>query len=501
MCHKQNATDSASENSDKDSTEMNVSLGWIRRQFGRVLEVFVILQFVAGASIFFCGIFFLLWSVAPAASLEAGSYMLLAFFVIGRALLGLVGYYTNNFCLLFSYGVLLLVTFVIRTIMILVRLKINTGPEDLIIPPLLKAVPGAFSAPIELICSLLECSQAFCSFYLCWIVTKTNSFEKEVGESNINLNIANEVAKYLSERKLSCKIEDKMALESEEKDYCDNKNIEETSRKMSMQSQQPENADQSKHKTPLKGILHHQPNYYSQSNLDTDIIPTQSHQMYQHHQCPVKGVPENKKDLEDIDYFNVYRKYPRPHHPKPKKVEKLEMIDKERFDMKDRQQDEDDDVEVIENIDAIVEDYHNNNHHVHHYQQQQQQPQAPPNMPNQSEYYPQHQITDRQPQWNYCANYIQQQQQLHQHEPTNYEPIYSNEPRMTPKYHKPMMIDSPTVLMPETMTNSMEIARALSPIPPSEMNSPLLYDQTNMYHRYGSTDDAHTYINYPPMYR
>lgn len=107
MRQKQNAehsTDSESA-SDKDST-VEVSLRWIHSQISRVLEVFIILQFVTGAFIFFTGIFLLLWAVTPSTSLQAGSYMLLAFFINFRALLGLFGNSSDNFCLLASYGVL-----------------------------------------------------------------------------------------------------------------------------------------------------------------------------------------------------------------------------------------------------------------------------------------------------------------------------------------------------------------------------------------------------------
>ncbi|KAI2800133.1 hypothetical protein BLOT_014042 [Blomia tropicalis] len=134
--------DHESDTSSKESETVEVPLRLIHRQIGRVLELFIILQFVTGAFIFFLGIFLLLWSVAPATSLKAGSYMLLAFYVIGRALLGLVGFHIDNFCLLFSYGVLLVATFVIRTIFTLVRLKIMAGADpELIIPSILQACP------------------------------------------------------------------------------------------------------------------------------------------------------------------------------------------------------------------------------------------------------------------------------------------------------------------------------------------------------------------------
>lgn len=92
--------------SDKDSSTMEVPLRWVHNQISRVLEMFIILQFVTGAFLFFVGIFLLLWAVTPSTSLVAGSYMLLAFFINFRALLGLFGNSSDNFCLLASYGVL-----------------------------------------------------------------------------------------------------------------------------------------------------------------------------------------------------------------------------------------------------------------------------------------------------------------------------------------------------------------------------------------------------------
>lgn len=185
-------------NGDDNSAQYKVSLEWLGKKFGSFLELFLIFQFGAGIFLFFAGIFFLVWAVAPTASLQAGSYMLIAFFIIGRALLGIIGYYTKNFCLIFSYGVILLVTFVLRTIMIMVRLKITVSPDHrLNIPPLLQAAPGAMATYIEMICAVFEFLQTLGTFSFCWIMNKQTAINKEEDESKLTLNIANQVARYL----------------------------------------------------------------------------------------------------------------------------------------------------------------------------------------------------------------------------------------------------------------------------------------------------------------
>lgn len=195
-------------NDDDNSAQYKVSLEWLEKKFGSFLELFLIFQFGAGILLFFAGIFFLVWAVAPTASLQAGSYMLIAFFIIGRALLGIIGYYTKNFCLLFSYGVILLVTFVLRTIMIMVRLKITVSPDHrLNIPPLLQAAPGAMATYIEMICAVFEFLQTLGTFAFCWIMNKQTAINKEEDESKLTLNIANQVARYLYQQETANKME------------------------------------------------------------------------------------------------------------------------------------------------------------------------------------------------------------------------------------------------------------------------------------------------------
>lgn len=472
MRQKRSNEDSENEITDTDSVEsFDVSLHWLRRQFGRVLEMFIILQFITGAFVFFCGIFFLLWSVVPAASLKAGSYMLLAFFIIGRALLGLVGYYSDNFCLLFSYGSLLLATFVVRTILILVRLKITTSPDDqLHIPPLLMAAPGALETPIEILCSLLECSQAVCAFYLCWIVSKVKSFEKDSDESKINVNIATEIAKYLSDLKSDEKKDS--TLDSDAKSDASN---EVSSVIQERKASIPVVAEQDR-KTPLKGILHHQSNYYSQSVMATDMIPTPSHQPYrQHHQChstkqPTMAPVTTSADVEVPDYFNMYRKYPRPHHPRRRRKSSAKPKP-EPLESQQQQQQYDSEPMAISDVEenfpvATVDDYHNNNQpDIQNQPQTLQQQQQPPGASE----YPYYQNIE---QWNYRyenrENYCQN--------PDYTQQLYS-------EVHPGLV-------------------RAASPIPPTpEMNSPLLYERNPYYGTIGYSENTYASHVLPTMYR
>lgn len=469
MRHKNNAdqSDSKSDSSDNDST-VEVSLRWIHRQIGRVLEIFIILQFVAGSFIFFAGIFLLLWAVIPGTALKAGSYMLLAFYVIGRAILGLVGCYTDNFCLLFSYGTLLVATFVVRTILTLVRLKITNGDDDqLLIPPLLQASPGALSAPIELICSVLEFSQAFCSFYMCYIISKTESIEKSVEESR--LNVATEIAKYLTDQEASRRGNEGKATiivghsskeVNEEKAECEKKRTdtsEETESGVKTDLPRPYcPSKQGKGQpVPLKGILH-------QSSVQAE----------QYTLSPGKSA-------EQVDYFAQFRKYPhqvsaRPPRPTQLSCQKHSFPEGLLNNESNCQAGPDE-----EDLDQLVDDFNNNTKNTSN---------APMFMtgpgPNfQYSHYPKEALDRRE--WESAPMYDNEQQ-----------PEYTNVSNVTP----------------------IERLRAISPTAPSQLNasspsSPLLYDnRMALYYDYGSTKGAnpcqqtpqyHHYPQYPhqQMYR
>ncbi|XP_027197967.2 uncharacterized protein LOC113792253 [Dermatophagoides pteronyssinus] len=324
--HEDNDNDD-DDNDDNDNDDGQISLEWLEKKFGRMLEIFLIIQFSLGICLFFTGIFFLVWAVASTATLQAGSYMLLAFFIIGRALLGIIGYYTENFCLLFSYGVILLATFVFRTIIMMIRLKIMVSPDhQLPIPPLLQAAPGAMSTYIELILAIFECLQVFVTFYLCWLWTKKRSISREEDETKLTLNIANEVARYLHRKELSMIQNRKKSsifidnTDSNEKTSNDN-NVVEKRRKSSAidmrkqsimidQQQQQQNTNVNTNvinnpsssllpqsSIPLKSILH-QPNITTSINRQQQqhqesTSTTQTHQQpfnaihEYHHQCPI----------------------------------------------------------------------------------------------------------------------------------------------------------------------------------------------------------------------
>lgn len=468
-----------SENTSKGSETVEVSLRWIRRQIGRVLEIFVILQFITGAFIFFGGIFLLLWAVVPSTSLKAGSYMLLAFYVIGRALLGLVGYYTDNFCLLFSYGVLLVATFVVRTILTLVRLKITSGVDkDMYIPPLLQACPGALSVSIELICSLLECSQAFCSFYLCWIIVKTATIEKNFEESR--LNVATEIAKYLSNQEASKRKE--TTTEEVIKQTNENKSHEVMTKEINEDRQCATESEEKRRPSvpsvtgkgknpqlPLKSILHHP----SQSRANVH--------------------PEHEDDYDQMDYFKQYRKYPQkvaqPARPTQLSYQNQSFKEYQQGDGKEGDNSKEVS-EVEEDLDQLVHDFNNNNRHE----------------PSSAH------LGEGPPQYGYYRQGTAQWQV----QPNNFAIVPHYPQVQSPDYLSPSMMHTTMGQMDQMALNRVrQMGRAMSPTPPSELNlsspsSPLLYEQQrgSMYQQYpqygyGSTNGPVTSSQYHQqhMYR
>ena len=172
-------------------TMQTVPLSAVRHQICRVLEIFIIVQFTVGAFIFFTGIFLLSWAVTPGTAFKAASYMLLAGIIIGRSLLGLVGVHPGRSGPLFAYGSILLFTCILRTIMILVCMKILMGAENFTVPPLLTAAPGALSPSIELICAIIEASQALCAFYVSWIIDKQDDAEKDYNDQQLEAVLIN----------------------------------------------------------------------------------------------------------------------------------------------------------------------------------------------------------------------------------------------------------------------------------------------------------------------
>lgn len=294
-----------------DSWQM--SFEWIHRQLGRVLELFIVLQFVAGAVLFFWGIFLLLWGVVPATSLRSASYMLLAFYFIGRASLGLFGYYTDHFCVIFMYGVLMVATFVTRTIMILVRLKIATGPAgEVEVPPLLYAAPGAVPIPIEMICAVLELSQAICSFYMCFIIAKSQEFRTKLKQQDdlnrVLLTATRHIEDYVD--KMMDKLEQqqkkkKMTTKGEQGEQAAEKSPSITEAVQNYQSSNKEadgnnnnnnNTGPRKATLPLKGILHQPSNYETLTRQ-----PCQEYQQHQHYQ-------QQQQQREQFDPYGYNRR-------------------------------------------------------------------------------------------------------------------------------------------------------------------------------------------------
>lgn len=111
-------------------------------------------------------------AVVPATSIKAGSYMIASFVAIGTALMGFIGAYTENFCMLMAYGIIMVVTFAMRTISTMVLLKITANPYDTQIPPIIQGLPGTSSVGAELIYAIIEILLAVCAFYLAWAINK-----------------------------------------------------------------------------------------------------------------------------------------------------------------------------------------------------------------------------------------------------------------------------------------------------------------------------------------
>lgn len=404
-------------------------------------------------------------------------------------------------------------TFVIRTILTLVRLKITTGAdEQLAIPPLLQAMPGALNAPIELICSLLECSQAICSFYICWIITKTASIEKSVEESR--LNIATEIARYLSQQESSKRTEE--ANKEKSSTIKSNQNKTESLERdgkhpgtdgkettLLTNSVQALGAKTSKGQSvPLKSILHH-PSVHSEQH---------------------KALSQ-QQETDNVDHFAQYRKYPhkisnnrpsRPTHlPYQNHSAKEYQCNGEVDGGQSRPQSD-------ENLDQLVQDFNNNN-----------SDNAPVTMTNEGgEQYNNAANNFAGSNEHHYGHYAEERgDRLHWDPPVPvppFPPLQSHLPAMHLQALDKPFIDHPPEYMNagamHTVAYDMvnhrhdQLARTVSPTPPSEMNlsspnSPLLYDhRMAVYQDYGSTNGTMHYpepqqfqmgppMHYPAMYR
>lgn len=136
------------------------------------IEVASVVYFIVGAFVFLGGLLMLFWSVDPKSNIKAGSYMLGSFLVIGTSLMGFIGAYTENFCMLMAYGVIQVTIFATRTISTMVVIKITAYPYETPIPPIMSGLPGTSSVGAEVIYALLEISLATCAFYLTWGISK-----------------------------------------------------------------------------------------------------------------------------------------------------------------------------------------------------------------------------------------------------------------------------------------------------------------------------------------
>lgn len=404
-------------------------------------------------------------------------------------------------------------TFVIRTILTLVRLKITTGADEhLAIPPLLQAFPGALNAPIELICSVLECSQAVCSFYICWIITKTISIEKSVEESR--LDVATEIARYLRQQQENNKRNEEKSLTIKSNDS-KNDSIEKEKKHgtgngketVPGNSVQPlSTTKQSKGQSvPLKSILHH-PSVHSE----------------QQHKSP----SEQPETTENVDHYREYRKYPHKVSTRPSRPTHLPYQNepkKEQYQCNGEKESPSRAVSDDENVDQLVDDFNNNNSHMN----------VPMTTTNTGERDHIYSNTG-----NLLTNFDQHYyQEAHVEDVVNgrqWEQPIVHQPFPPPAHASPAMfsmkaINEPFIEQPPEYMHTMEDMiqqqrmpfRAFSPTPPLEMNlsspnSPLLYDHRMAvsYHDYGATNGtvmqqypqaqqfyAGQPMHHPPMYR
>ena len=150
---------------------MSIKVVWVKT-VKTIIEFVSIIYFIVGAFVFLGSLLLLLWAVMPSTSLKAGSCMIAAFVAIGTALIGFIGAYTENFCMTMAYGVLMVVTFAMRTISALVLLKITGIPYETQIPAILHGLPGTSAIYIELMHAIIEITLSMCAFYLCWAINK-----------------------------------------------------------------------------------------------------------------------------------------------------------------------------------------------------------------------------------------------------------------------------------------------------------------------------------------
>ena len=156
---------------------MSIKIVWVKT-VKAIIELISIIYFIVGAFVFLGSLLLLLWAVVPTTSIKAGSYMIASFVAIGTSLIGFIGAYTENFCMSMAFGVLMIVTFAMRTISALVLLKITGIPYETEIPAVLQGLPGTSVVYIELIYSITEVCLSMCAFYLSWAIHKRETLNQ-----------------------------------------------------------------------------------------------------------------------------------------------------------------------------------------------------------------------------------------------------------------------------------------------------------------------------------
>ena len=163
---------------------MAVKISWYRATRS-VIETSGAIFLTMGTVVFMTGLLKLLWARSALTSVQAGSYMIGSFLTISSATLGLIGAYQENWCLITSYACVQLSLFVIRTVILMVLIKINysSGFDDSFkktkpfsdIPYLISGLPGTSDVvPLELLYSLIEISLCVSAFYISYAINNAS---------------------------------------------------------------------------------------------------------------------------------------------------------------------------------------------------------------------------------------------------------------------------------------------------------------------------------------
>lgn len=179
-----------------------ISLSWIK-PLKRLIEAATVLQFVIAGSVFMVSLILMLWAIIPNLSIKAASYMFYSFLLCGTSLMGFIGCYLENFCLLMGYGSVTLVNFAFRITLVLVLLKLksnsflaanhldetittvapsslaNSAQQALSLPPIMSGLPGTSSVGIELAYSCIDIVLVFSAFCLAGAIEKRNRLAHE----------------------------------------------------------------------------------------------------------------------------------------------------------------------------------------------------------------------------------------------------------------------------------------------------------------------------------